>query len=104
MIPNNPFAVLDVEGVGLLINTAITKARSNVNSKIESAGAVSSNNGQEKQLQVNIYGVHSSESDSIRFFEEIGVDTLTVPKTQWIPAAALAAAQAVIDPTKSKFS
>lgn len=78
------------------------KARSKNNSKIESADKVSGKSGKEN-LQVNIYGVHSSESDSIRFFEEIGVDTLTVPKTQWIPAAALAAAQAVIDPTKSKF-
>lgn len=52
---------------------------------------------------MNIYGIQASDMQSIRFFDRIGVDTLTVAKNEWIPVAAVASAQANVAPDLSKY-
>lgn len=102
MIPNNPFAVLDWDGVGALLSKAIVDARKN-NPKLKVQNYISHSVLLMTYCsrKVNVYGVHTSEANSIRFLDRAGVDTLTVPKNEWIPVAALAAAQAAVDPMKS---
>lgn len=87
ILSRSPFASIDERAVGSLINTAITKARTH-----------------RDEIKVNVYGIQASDVQSIKYFDRIGVDTLTVAKNEWIPVAAVASAQANIAPGLTRFS
>jgi hypothetical protein len=56
-----------------------------------------------KLAQVNISGFHTADPLSVRFFNAIGVDTLTIANNNWLPVATVAAAQSSIQPQQSKL-
>ncbi|MCF6093943.1 pyruvate, phosphate dikinase [Microaerobacter geothermalis] len=78
ILPENPFVVLDQEGVGELIRTAIEKGRA-----------------RKPQLKIGACGEHSSEKKSVLFFQNIGVNFISC-RPYRIPIARLAAAQAAL--------
>ncbi|WP_134700502.1 pyruvate, phosphate dikinase [Ammoniphilus sp. YIM 78166] len=78
ILPDNPFTVIDQEGVGGLIRFGTENGRKN-----------------KPQLRVGVTGVPSSEKKSVRFFHGIGLDYLScVPHL--VPIAIVSAAQAAI--------
>ncbi|MBI2865917.1 MAG: pyruvate, phosphate dikinase [Chloroflexi bacterium] len=79
ILRDNPFQVLDVEGVGRLMETATSWARKD-----------------KPNLEIGVCGEHAGEPRSIRFFDKVGVDYVSCSPFR-IPAAKLAAAQAVIE-------
>ncbi len=80
----DPFATLDVEGVGQLIDMAVQKGRS-VNSKIK----------------LGICGEHGGDPSSIAFCEKVGLDYVSCSPYR-VPIARLAAAQSAILEGKAK--
>ena len=74
----DPFAVLDQEGVGKLIEMAVTLGR-----------------GARKGLEVGICGEHGGEPSSVQFCHRIGMDYVSCSPYR-VPIARLAAAQSVI--------
>jgi len=76
ILPNNPFERIDEAGVGRLVKIG-TKEGKEANSKLE----------------VGICGEHGGDPDSIRFFEEAGLDYVSCSPYR-VPIARLAAAQA----------
>lgn len=87
ILSRNPYTSIDERAVGSLIKNAIHNAR-----------AV------RDEIKVNVYGIQASDLQSIRYFDQIGVDTLTVAKNEWIPVAAMASAQANVAPYMVRFS
>ncbi len=79
ILQDNPFEILDVKGVGRLINTAVTWAR----------------RGKES-LEIGVCGEHGGEPESIKFFHQIGIDYVSCSAFR-IPVAKLVAAQAAIE-------
>ena len=79
ILTRDPFASIDVEGVGSLVRIAVDKGRS-VKSK----------------LKLGVCGEHGGDPASIRFFEKAGLDYVSASPYR-IPTARLAAAQAVLD-------
>ena len=79
IIRDNPFAVLDREGVGALMRIAVEKARS-----------------VKPDLLMGICGEHGGEPSSIEFCHLIGLDYVSCSPYR-IPIARLAAAQAKIN-------
>ncbi len=78
ILPDNPFLILDEDGVGELIRIGTEQAKQ-FNTKV----------------RVGACGVQSSEKKSVRFFNRIGIDYIScVPHL--IPIALLSAAQAAI--------
>ncbi|MFQ5873966.1 MAG: putative PEP-binding protein, partial [Dehalococcoidia bacterium] len=78
LLEDNPFEIVDVKGVGRLMETAIYWAK------------------KEKQdLEIGVCGEHAGEPRSIRFFHDIGVTYVSCSAYR-IPVAKLAAAQAAI--------
>ncbi|MCL4213595.1 MAG: pyruvate, phosphate dikinase [Gemmatimonadales bacterium] len=75
--PDDPFQVLDVEGVGRLIQLATAEGRS-----------------ARKALKVGICGEHGGEPRSVAFCHETGLDYVSCSPFR-VPIARLAAAQAV---------
>jgi pyruvate,orthophosphate dikinase len=75
---NDPFAVLDQEGVGRLIKLAVTEGRA-ANPKLE----------------VGICGEHGGEPSSVQFCYRVGMDYVSCSPYR-VPIARLAAAQAAI--------
>jgi pyruvate,orthophosphate dikinase len=75
----DPFAVLDQEGVGKLIETAVKLAKSN-----------------NKTLKLGICGEHGGEPSSIDFCQKIGLDYVSCSPYR-VPTARLAAAQSAIN-------
>jgi pyruvate,orthophosphate dikinase len=75
---NDPFAVLDQEGVGRLIKLAVTEGRA-ANPKLE----------------VGICGEHGGEPSSVMFCYRVGMDYVSCSPYR-VPIARLAAAQAAI--------
>ena len=73
----DPFATLDVEGVGQLVEMAVERA-----AKV-------------KQLKLGVCGEHGGDPASIEFFEQIGLDYVSCSPYR-VPIARLAAAQAGI--------
>ena len=57
---------------------------------------------QSSDVKVNVCGMHTADPLSVRFFNNAGVDTLTVGNNDCIPVATLSAAQAAINPEQSK--
>src|SRR5512143_1263949 len=78
IIPNDPFQVLDREGVGEMMRISIQKGRKT-----------------RPDLKIGICGEHGGDPSSIAFCEEVGL-TYVSPSTYRVPVARLAAAQAVL--------
>ncbi len=82
ILPENPFQVLDTEGVGQLVRMATVNGRK-----------------ARKGLKVGICGEHGGDPASIRFCNEIGLDYVSCSPFR-VPVARLAAAQAAIESTE----
>jgi pyruvate,orthophosphate dikinase len=78
ILKSNPFLTIDREGVGALIEMAVTKART-ANPKIK----------------IGICGEHGGDPASIAFFESVGVDYVSCSPAR-IPIAQLSAAQTAL--------
>jgi pyruvate,orthophosphate dikinase len=78
IIANNPFAVVDREGVGQLMETAISKAHTT-----------------KKNIKLGICGEHGGEPSSVEFCHQIGLDYVSCSPYR-VPIAKLAAAQAAL--------
>jgi len=78
ILKNDPFQVLDQEGIGQLIDMGVTKGRS-TNAK----------------LKVGICGEHGGEPSSVEFCHRVGMDYVSCSPFR-VPIARLAAAQAAI--------
>ena len=78
IIRHNPFASVDVEGVGELMKMAIDKGRQ-----------------ARPKIKLGVCGEHGGDPDSIRFFQKIGLDYVSCSPFR-IPVARLAAAQACL--------
>ncbi|MFC0557570.1 pyruvate, phosphate dikinase [Halalkalibacter alkalisediminis] len=77
-LPENPFATLDQEGVGKLVETGVKLGR-----------------GTKPGLKTGICGEHGGEQHSIQFCHEVGLDYVSCSPYR-VPLARLAAAQASI--------
>lgn len=78
LIDGDPFASIDVDGVGRLIAKAVRSARS-----------------VKRRLPIGVCGEHGGDPDSIRFFHDAGFDYVSCSPFR-VPVARLAAAHAVI--------
>jgi pyruvate,orthophosphate dikinase len=78
IIKKNPFATIDVAGVGQLVDVAVKRGRAT-----------------RKDLKLGICGEHGGDPDSIRFFEQVGLDYVSASPYR-VPVARLAAAQAAL--------
>jgi pyruvate,orthophosphate dikinase len=78
IIKKNPFATIDVAGVGQLVDVAVKRGRTT-----------------RKDLKLGICGEHGGDPDSIRFFEQVGLDYVSCSPFR-VPVARLAAAQAAL--------
>jgi len=78
ILPQNPFQVLDREGVGELMKMAVEKGR-----------------GVKADLEIGICGEHGGDPSSIEFCHKIGLDYVSCSPFR-VPVARLAAAQAVL--------
>lgn len=78
ILQDNPFEIVDVEGVGRLMETAICWARH-----------------ARKDLEIGVCGEHGGEPRSIKYFHNIGINYVSCSPFR-IPIARLVAAQATI--------
>jgi pyruvate,orthophosphate dikinase len=78
ILPENPFQVLDREGVGELVRIATERGRA-----------------ARPDLKVGICGEHGGDPSSIAFCHEIGLDYVSCSPFR-VPVARLAAAQAAL--------
>jgi pyruvate,orthophosphate dikinase len=77
ILERDPFASIDVEGVGAVVRMGVEKGRQT-----------------RPDLKVGICGEHGGDPSSIHFFEQVGLDYVSASPYR-IPVARLAAAQAV---------
>ncbi len=82
ILPDDPFQVLDQNGVGKLIGFAVSAGRS-----------------VRPQLKVGICGEHGGEPRSVKFCHTIGLDYVSCSPYR-VPIARLAAAHAALEPTR----
>ena len=82
---NDPFAVLDQEGVGRLVKMAVTEGRAT-----------------NPELEVGICGEHGGEPSSVQFCYRVGMDYVSCSPYR-VPIARLAAAQAAISGDKAEM-
>jgi pyruvate,orthophosphate dikinase len=82
--PSDPFAVLDQEGVGALVKSAVENGRRT-----------------RPDLEVGICGEHGGEPSSVQFCYRVGMDYVSCSPYR-VPIARLAAAQAAISGDKSE--
>ena len=78
ILPQNPFASIDAEGVGQLVEIGVRKGRET-----------------KPKLKLGICGEHGGDPASIQFFNAVGLDYVSCSPTR-VPVARLAAAQAAI--------
>jgi pyruvate, orthophosphate dikinase len=78
IVKKNPFATIDVAGVGQLVDIGVKRGRAT-----------------RKDLKLGICGEHGGDPDSIRFFEQVGLDYVSASPFR-VPVARLAAAQAAL--------
>ena len=78
ILPEDPFRVLDQEGVGQLIAIAVEKGR-----------------GMNPGLKIGVCGEHGGDPASVRFFHRTGCDYVSCSPFR-VPIARLAAAQAAL--------
>ena len=83
ILPENPFQVLDVAGIGQLIRMGVEKGRAT-----------------KPDLKIGICGEHGGDPASIAFCHEVGLDYVSCSPFR-VPVARLAAAQAAIASTES---
>ena len=57
ILPKNPFASIDVGGVGQLVRIAVEKGR-----------------GVRKNIKLGVCGEHGGDPDSIKFFNDVGLN------------------------------
>lgn len=81
---SNPFRILDIQGVGRLMEVAVTWARK-----------------ERKDIEIGVCGEHAGDPSSIKFFHTIGIDYVSCSPFR-IPIAKLAAAQAAIKEKRLK--
>ena len=79
ILQHNPFEIVDIKGVGRLMETAISWARR-----------------EKEDLEIGVCGEHAGEPQSIKFFHQIGTDYVSCSPFR-IPVAKLVAAQAAIE-------
>ena len=82
--PNDPFAILDQEGVGRLVKMAVDEGRKT-----------------RPDLEVGICGEHGGEPNSVQFCYRVGMDYVSCSPYR-VPIARLAAAQAAIAGDKAE--
>ena len=75
----DPFSSVDQLGVGLLIEDAVKKAR-----QVKGAG-----------IHIGVCGEHGGDPESVKFFHNIGMDSVSCSPFR-VPIARLAAAQAAV--------
>jgi len=78
ILPVNPFASVDISGVGALMKIAVEKGR-----------------GTRKKIKLGICGEHGGDPDSVKFCHQIGLDYVSCSPNR-VPVARLAAAQAAL--------
>jgi pyruvate,orthophosphate dikinase len=78
VIAHDPFATIDVDGVGGLMQMAVEKGR-----------------GTRKDLKVGICGEHGGDPDTVKFCHKIGLNYVSCSPFR-VPIARLAAAQAAL--------
>jgi pyruvate,orthophosphate dikinase len=83
---NDPFAVLDQEGVGKLVKMAVESGRAT-----------------NKELEIGICGEHGGEPSSVQFCYRVGMNYVSCSPYR-VPIARLAAAQAAISGDKAEAS
>jgi len=83
---NDPFAVLDQEGVGKLVKMAVDAGRAT-----------------KKDLEIGICGEHGGEPSSVQFCYRVGMNYVSCSPYR-VPIARLAAAQAAISGDKAEAS
>jgi pyruvate,orthophosphate dikinase len=86
ILQDNPFEVIDVKGVGRLMETAVFWARRN-----------------RRDLEIGVCGEHGGEARSVRYFHTIGVSYVSCSAFR-IPVARLVAAQSAIEEKMEKAS
>ncbi|QDO89211.1 pyruvate, phosphate dikinase [Ornithinimicrobium ciconiae] len=79
IVPDNPFASIDIDGVGGLVRLGTEGGRST-----------------KSDLKVGVCGEHGGDPASITFFESIGLDYVSCSPFR-VPIARFAAARAVLD-------
>jgi pyruvate,orthophosphate dikinase len=84
ILPENPFQVLDVAGIGQLVRMGVEKGRST-----------------KKDLKIGICGEHGGDPQSIAFCHEVGLNYVSCSPFR-VPVARLAAAQAAITTTETR--
>jgi len=82
ILKNDPFQILDQEGVGQLVDMGIRKGRST-----------------NPKLKVGICGEHGGEPSSVEFCHRVGMDYVSCSPYR-VPIARLAAAQAAVKESK----
>ena len=83
ILEDDPFEVLDQEGVGQLLKMGIERGRKT-----------------NKDLEVGICGEHGGEPSSVKFCYQIGMDYVSCSPYR-VPIARLAAAQAILEDRKA---
>jgi pyruvate, orthophosphate dikinase len=83
ILKNDPFQVLDREGVGQLVSMGVQKGRTT-----------------RPKLKVGICGEHGGEPSSVEFCDYVGMDYVSCSPYR-VPIARVAAAQAVLKAAKS---
>jgi pyruvate,orthophosphate dikinase len=84
VLPENPFQVLDADGIGQLVRIGVEKGRST-----------------KKDLKIGICGEHGGDPQSIAFCHRVGLDYVSCSPFR-VPVARLAAAQAAIASTETR--
>jgi len=84
ILPNNPFAIIDREGVGELMRIAVAKGR-----------------GVKPDLEIGICGEHGGEAHSISLCHELGLTYVSCSPYR-VPVARLAAAHAALKSRREK--
>src|SRR5204863_9720741 len=78
ILDRDPFASIDIEGVGAIVRTGVQLGRKT-----------------RPDLKLGICGEHGGDAASIHFFEKVGLDYVSASPYR-IPVARLAAAQAAL--------
>ncbi|WP_340557276.1 pyruvate, phosphate dikinase [Streptomyces sp. GSL17-111] len=80
IVPVSPFEVLDREGVGALVRTAVQEGRA-----------------AQPGLPTGVCGEHGGDADSVHFFHDVGLDYVSCSPYR-VPEARLEAARAALEP------
>lgn len=102
LFANDPFKVIDERGVGELISSTIFKLHfMKPGVKVRAFNILGFEIlSMSMCLQIGVSGSHSTNSESIKFFDKVRVDYVTCPPN-YVPVAKIAAAQAHITEMQS---